>query len=176
MENVSYGWKLYSYDHRHPGQIESLDYYSVETGEVVYTVNLQNGRWDVYSCPDDQIVGKVNTATANITRANSCTSAALDFSGKSQDDLGDGTTNKAYTATEKTKLSNVEDSATADMTGNEIVTAINGGSNGITREDALDQDSLNIVKTNPAASEFKVKAIHRTATGELDVEYDDVAV
>lgn len=109
---------------------------------------------------DDEIVGKVNAAAAKV----------------SSDQMEDGTTNKVYTATEQTKLGGVEDGATGDQGGDEIITAINGGSTPITREAALSQDDLNIVKTNPVAGEFKVKNIHRDATGKLDVEYDDVVV
>jgi len=141
------------------------------------------------SYTDDEIVGKVNSATANITRVDSVDA----------DSVFDGTTNKAYTGTEQTKLSGVEDSATADQsesdikslfswttspedgatsdqTGDEIVTAVNAGSSAITREGALSQDDLNIVKTNPVAGEYKVKSIHRQSDGKLDIEYDDVAV
>ncbi len=53
------------------------------------------------SYTDDEIVGKVNAATANV----------------SADKVADGTTNKAYTATEKTKLGTVESNATGDQTG-----------------------------------------------------------
>lgn len=109
---------------------------------------------------DDEIVGKVNAATDKVTA----------------DQLEDGTTNKAYTATEKTKLGGVENNATGDQTGDEMITAINGGTDSITREDALSQDDLNIVKTNPITGEFKVKNIQRDVDGKLDVEYDDVAV
>jgi len=78
--------------------------------------------------------------------------------------------------TAATKLAGIEDGATADMDGDEIILAIDTGTAAITREDALSQDDLNIVKTNPAAGEFPVKNIHRDASGKLDVEYDDVAV
>ena len=115
---------------------------------------------------DDEIVGKINSASAQITR-----SSAVDA-----DALADGTTNKVYTATEKTKLTGIEDNATADQTGDEMVTAINGGSGAITRESALSQDDLNIVKTAPTTGEYKVKNIHRDSSGKLDVEYDDSAV
>ena len=63
----------------------------------------------------------------------------------------------------------------ASYTDDEIVGKINSATAAITREGALDQDSLNIVKTNPAAGEFHVKNIHRDASGKLDIEYDDVA-
>lgn len=60
-------------------------------------------------------------------------------------------------------------------TDDEIVDKINAASNAITREAALSQDDLKLVKTNPIAGEFQVKNIHRTSDGKLDVEYDDVA-
>jgi len=118
------------------------------------------------SYTDDEIVGKINTATADITRASAVNADAV----------FDGTTNKAYTGTEKTKLGTIEDSATVDQTGDEVITAINAASTAITREAALDQDSLNVVKTNPIAGEFSIKNIHRDASGKMDIEYDDVAV
>ncbi len=64
--------------------------------------------------------------------------------------------------------------ATDDQTGDEIVAAIDAGSSSITRDGALDQDSLNLVKTNPAAGENKVKNVQRQADGLVDIEYDDV--
>jgi len=118
------------------------------------------------SYTDDEIVGKINTATADITRADAVNADAV----------FDGTTNKAYTGTEQTKLSGIEESATADQTGDEVITAINAGSTAITREAALSQDDLNIIKTNPAAGEYKIKNIHRDTSGKADIEYDDVAV
>ena len=118
------------------------------------------------SYTDDEIVGKINSASAQITR-----SSAVDA-----DALADGTTNKVYTATEQSKLGGIEDNATADQTGDEMVTAINSGSSAITREDALSQDDLKIVKTNPTTGEFYVKNIHRDSSGKLDIEYDDTVV
>lgn len=49
---------------------------------------------------------------------------ALEASSISADAIVDGSTNKAYTATEKTKLENIEAFATADQTGVEIVTLL----------------------------------------------------
>ena len=161
------------------------------------------------SYTDDEIVGKVNSATAAISRSDAIDGAALGDC--DLDDVADGTTNKGYTATEQTKLGTVEDSATADQTGgeiktayegeanaytdtkdtklgtieesatvdqtgDEIVSAVNAGSSSITREDALSQDDLNIVKTNPAGGEYKIKNVHRDSSGKMDIEYDDSAV
>ena len=61
-------------------------------------------------------------------------------------------------------------------TNDEIVTKINGASNQITREAALSQDDLNILKTNPVIGEFYVKNVHRGSDGKLQIEYDDEAV
>jgi hypothetical protein len=105
------------------------------------------------SYTDDEIVGKVNAATAKVDA----------------DQVEDGTTNKVFTATDETKLSGIEDNATADQTGDEVITAINAGSTAITREAALSQDDLNIIKTNPAAGEFKIKNIHRDSAGKADI-------
>ena len=111
------------------------------------------------SYTDDEIVGKVNAATAKVDA----------------DQLQDGTTNKVYSATEKTKLTAIEENATADQDGDEIVAAINIGTDPITREDALSQDDLKIVKTNPAIGEFPIKNIHKDVAGKMDIEFDDVA-
>ena len=115
---------------------------------------------------DDEMVGKVNSASVQVTRASAV----------SADAVADGTTNKAFTSSEQTKLANIEDSATADMTGDEILSAINAGTLSLTRADVLDQDSLNIVKTNPQSGEYKITAVHRTSSGLLEIEYEDVPV
>lgn len=128
------------------------------------------------SYTDDEIVGKINTATANITRSGCVESGAQDWSGKDTDDLSEGTANVYYPSADATKLAGIEDNATADQSGDDIITAINAGSGAITREDALSQDDLNIIKTNPTSGEYKIKNIHRDTSGKLDVEYDDVAV
>ncbi len=78
--------------------------------------------------------------------------------------------------TAASKLAGIEEGATADQTGDEVVIAINAGSGALTRASVLSQDDLNIVKTNPVTGEFKVKSIHRQTDGKLDVEYDNVAV
>jgi len=115
------------------------------------------------SYTDDEIVGKVNAATVAITRADAIDGAALGAC--DADDLAESASKKWA----------AESGATADQTGDEMVSAINSGSAALTREDALDQDSLNIVKTNPAVGEFYVKNIHRQADGKLDVEIEETA-
>ena len=150
------------------------------------------------SYTDDEIVGKVNTAAVNITREDAVNADAVFdgttnkvFTGTEQTKLSGveesaaadqtgaeiktayETEANAYTNTKDTKLTGIEDSATADQTGNEIVTAIDAGSSAITREGALSQDDLKLVKTNPVTGEFQVKNIHRDADGKLDVEFED---
>jgi len=138
------------------------------------------------SYTDDEIVGKVNSATANITRSDSVESAAVDLSGKDTDDLSEGTGNKYDTgappadldaladgstykkmlATEQTKLGTIEDSATADQSGAEVRDLIVG----------LSDTTRQIVLTDPTTGQFPVIAVHRAADGKLEVDYDDVAV
>lgn len=98
---------------------------------------------------DDQIVGKVNTATAQITRASSVAAAARPIA-----------------------AGEVGDTQLAGAIPNSKLAA------GIAKAnlDAMADTARGYVKTNPVATEFKVIAIQRDATGKLDVEYDDVPV
>ena len=111
------------------------------------------------SYTDDEIVGKINSATVAISRSSSIDGAAL--SAVDSDDIGEGSSNLYDTG--------------APPTDDEVVAAINNASTAITREAALSQDDLNIVKSNPAGGEFYVKNIHRDSSGKLDIEYDDTA-
>lgn len=75
---------------------------------------------------------------------------------------------------QNSKLDGIQAGATDDQTGDEMVAAIDVGSAAITREGALDQNSLKIVKTNPVAGEFQVKNVHLQADGKFDFECEDV--
>ena len=113
---------------------------------------------------DDQIVGKVNSATANITRASSVDAAARPITAGEV-----GATELAaeeFTTTEQTKLTGIEDNAKDDQTGTEVQTAIL----------ALADADRKLIKTDPQTSEFTVLAIQRAADGKLDIDFDDVAV
>jgi len=70
----------------------------------------------------------------------------------------------------------LDPNATPDQTGDEIIAAIDAGSDAITRESAISQDDLKIIKTNPVTGEFFVKNVQRGADGKIAVEYDDVPV
>lgn len=141
------------------------------------------------SYTDDEIVGKVNTATAQISRADAINGAALgdcdsddlsegaanffagisgaDFvkSSDTLDDVTEGSTNKHLTSTKDTKLTGIEDNATTDQTGAEVRDLIKG----------LSDTEREIVLTDPQSGEYTVIAIQRDSTGKLKVEYDDVA-
>jgi len=107
------------------------------------------------SYTDDQIVGKINSASAAITRVG-----FTDL-----DKVSDGSTNKAYTSTEKDKLSGIESGATTDQTGAEVRDLIV----------ALADADRKIVITDPTTGQFPVLSIERDSAGKLKVQYDDVA-
>lgn len=81
------------------------------------------------------------------------------------DGIPDGTTYKKMSATEQTKLGTVEDSATADQTGLEIQTAVEG----------LSDADKKIVLSEPQTGEHKIYGIHRNAAGNPEYDYEDQA-
>ena len=108
------------------------------------------------SYTDDEIVGKLNAATATVSRVG-----FTDL-----DKVSDGTTNKAYTATEQSKLTGIDEGATVDQTGADIRDLIL----------ALADADRGLVITDPAGGQFKVISIERDAAGKLNVQYDDVVI
>ena len=64
-----------------------------------------------------------------------------------------------------TKLGGIEDNAKDDQSGAEMVTAI------VAEPDA----DRKLVITNPVATEHKVYSVKRSAAGEFDYDYEDVA-
>jgi len=102
------------------------------------------------SYTDDQIVGKVNTAAANITRAGSVDAAARPIAAGEVGDTELG----AFTVT------NTELDATAAKDN----------------LDAMAATARGYIQTNPVSGEFPVTAIQRDAAGLTDVEYDDVPI
>lgn len=135
---------------------------------------------------DDEIVGKVNTATANITRAGAVDPAARPIEDLEVDEaklaagavtdakvavaaaidadkLADGVTNKSYTATEQTKLTGIEENAAADQTGAEIRDAVV----------ALADDDREIVITRPTTGQKKIYAVQAHTDGKTEIEQSD---
>lgn len=140
------------------------------------------------SYTDDEIVGKVNAAADPITRVDAVEDSALkesvDFQKITEtkenklDGIDEGAeVNPADLAaldpTQDSKLNGIDEGAKVDQDGDNIIAAIDVGAAAITREDALSQDDLKLVKTAPLTGEFQVKNIHRDSAGKLDVEYDD---
>ncbi len=82
------------------------------------------------------------------------------------DKLIDGVTNKAFTATEDTKLVGIEDNAKDDQSGAEVRDIIV----------ALADSERKIIISSPITGEFTVIDVHRNADGKLDVKYDDVVI
>ncbi len=92
------------------------------------------------SYTDDQIVGKINSASANITRASSVSAAAR------------------------------------PIVTNEITTTELAANTAAANLDAMADTARGYVKTSPTTGEFPVINIQRDATGNLDIDYDNVAV
>jgi len=126
------------------------------------------------SYTDDQIVGKVNSATAQITRASSVAAAARPIAS------GEVGATEIAAGAIKSKLG-------AETDGNKLVSASLAAAAGVTNAqvavgqakanlDAMADVDRSYVKTSPTSGQFKVIAIERQADGKLKVEYEDVAV
>ena len=102
------------------------------------------------SYTDDEIVGKVNTATANITRAGSVAAAARPIASGEV-----GATELAAGAVGNTELAST---AAKDNL------------------DALADTARGYIKTDPQTGEFPIISVQRDAAGLTDFDYDDVAV
>lgn len=105
---------------------------------------------DATSYTDDEIVGKVNAAADNITRAGSVEATARPIE---EGEVG---------STE------IED---AGVTATDLAASA-------ARDNlrAMANTDRGFVDTNPVVGEFPVIAVQRDAAGKLDVEYDDEAV
>lgn len=130
---------------------------------------------------DDEIVGKVNAAAANITRVDSVEVAAVlesatellmsDTERTKLEEIAAGAeVNPADLAAldpaQDTKLNGIEALAEVNPTGLEMRNGIAG----------LTDTERQFVMTDPETGEFPVIAIQRATDGKLDVDYDDVAI
>lgn len=126
------------------------------------------------SYTDDQIVGKVNTATAQITRASAVAAAARPIA------AGEVDATALAAGAIKTKLNGEAD-------GSKLTTAELAAAAGVTNAqvaagqakanlDAMADTARGYIKTSPIAGQFKVIAIERQADGKAKIDYDDVAV
>jgi hypothetical protein len=125
------------------------------------------------SYTDDQIVGKINSATAQITRAGSVATAARPLA------AGEVDATALAAGAIKTKLG-------AESDGNKLVSASLAAAAGVTNAqvaaglakanlDALTDTARGYVQTAPTTGQFKIISIQRDATGKLAAKYDDVA-
>lgn len=126
------------------------------------------------SYTDDQIVGKVNSATAQITRAGSVAAAARP--------IADG-----EVATAKIAAGAIKAKLTAETDGNKLTTSELAAAAGVTNAqvasglakanlDALGDTTRGYIKTSPTTGKFKVISVQRDSAGKLEASYDDVAV
>ena len=114
---------------------------------VIQTVELDP---NAQSYTDDEIVGKVNTATANITRASSVDAAARPLVANE------------VTGTE-INAGSVDNSKLAATAAKDNL-------------DAQSDTTRGYIKTDPAVGEFPVVSIQRNAAGKTAADYDDVAI
>jgi hypothetical protein len=123
---------------------------------------------------DDQIVGKINTATAQITRASSVAAAARPIA------TGEVDATALAAGAIKTKLG-------AEADGNKLVSASLAAAAGVTNAqvatglakaslDAMTDTTRGYIQTAPTTGQFKVVSVQRQADGKLAAKYDDVAV
>ena len=126
------------------------------------------------SYTDDQIVDKVNSATANITRASSVSAAARP--------IADG-----EVATAKLAAGAIKAKLTAETDGNKLTTSELAAAAGVTNAqvatgqakanlDAMADTARGYIKTSPTSGQFKVVSVERASDGKLSVDYDNVAV
>ena len=81
------------------------------------------------------------------------------------DDIPDGSTYKKMSSTEQSKLSGIEDSATADQTGLEVQSLIT----------SLGDGDRVLVGSEPQTGEKKIYGVHINAAGNIEADQDTVA-
>lgn len=126
------------------------------------------------SYTDDQIVGKINTAAAQITRAGSVAAAARPIASSEVDatKIAAGAIKTKLTAeTDANKLTSSELAAAAAIAATQ-----EAAGNAKASLDAMTDTARGYIKTAPTTGQFKVVSIERDATGKLKTDYDDVAV
>jgi len=79
----------------------------------------------------------------------------------------------AYTDTKDTKLTGIEDGADVNPTDDEVVGQINTAAVPITREAALSQGDLKLVKSEPVVGEHVINFLVRKSDGKLEADYND---
>jgi len=129
----------------------------------------------------DEIVGKVNAAAANISRAAAVEEAALPAESTTFQKVTEAETTKLggiaegaevnpadlaeLDATQNTKLNGIEEEAKADQTGAEIRDAVV----------ALADDDRQLVISRPTTGQKKIYAVQTHTDGKQEVEQSDTA-
>jgi len=127
---------------------------------------------------DNEIVGKVNTASTKITRADAVEIAAILESATEKlmsdtekaklsgiEDGAEANIGEEFTTSEQAKLAGIEDSATADQTGAEMRDGIVG----------LADDDRKIVISRPTTGQKKIYAVQTHSDGKHEIEQSDTA-
>ncbi len=102
------------------------------------------------SYTDDQIIGKINTGTANITRAGSVDAAARP--------IASGEVGATEIAANAVTVSELAATAAKDNL------------------DAMGDTARGYIQTKPVTGQFPVTAIQRHTDGTFEQSYDDVAI
>ncbi len=126
------------------------------------------------SYTDDQIVGKVNTATAQITRASSVAAAARPIANYEVSTVMIATgaiKAKLTVEADGAKLTTSEFAAAAGIVNAQVATG-----QAKANLDAMTATGRGYIQTTPTTGEFFIISLQRDTTGKLDVDYDNVAV
>ncbi len=123
------------------------------------------------SYTDDQIVGKINTAATQITRAGAVAAAARPIAAGEVDAtaLAAGAIKTKLTGeADGSKLTTSELAAAAAIASAQVAAGVAKAN-----LDSMADTARGYVKTSPIAGQFKVISIERDATSKLKVDYDD---
>jgi hypothetical protein len=129
---------------------------------------------DAQSYTDDQIVGKINSASATITRAGSVDAAARPIGTGEVDATAiaaGAIKTKLAAETDGNKLTTSELAAAAGIANAQVATGM-----AKSNLDAMSDTARGYIKTAPTTGEFKIITLERQADGKLKAEYDDQAV
>jgi len=118
---------------------------------------------------DDQIVGKVNSATSNITRAGCIESTAA--SALDSDDIGEGSTNKYDTGAPPSTTDDLAEGSSNKYDTGVPLTAVQT-KDAIVAMDDLDRD---LVLSRPTTGQKKIIAIQTHSDGKQEIEQNDTA-
>lgn len=156
------------------------------------------------SYTDNEIVGKVNAASVNITRAASVAAAARPIAAGEigateiatgaviEVKLGTGAVTEAKVGTgaivdSKIAAGAIKTKLGAETDGNKLTTSSLAAAAGVTNAqvaaglgkaslDAMADTARGYIKTSPATGEFVVVSLERQADGKAKLTYDDVAI